>query len=184
MVPKIVEQCAQFVPAIAYDDLVGYSKLMSNAQVWIGVLGCLGWFGGQWALVSTVFGFVALISFDVKSVGLMKYCAMSILPLIVLDIVWMATYAKEADTVRTKWVLACVLFLFFMRVPQFFVYSKMWVTDFGENEREQQGNVGGTTTTLRDQYSSPGVGVRLDDVETTPNGTGSPPPYQPPSEFA
>ena len=75
---------------------------------------------------------------------------------------------EEASTVRTKWTLACVIFLFFMRVPQFFVWSKMWSTDFGETNddafdgQQQQQHVG-----TQQAYASPGVGVRLDDVQTT-----------------
>ena len=70
----------------------------------------------------------------------------------------------------------------------------MWSTDFGENDafdgqqqQQQGGQVGGTQTQQQLQISSPGVGVRLDDVQTeTPNqrDPNAPPPYQPPNEFA
>ena len=73
----------------------------------------------------------------------------------------------------------------------------MWSTDFGENDafdgqqQQQQhgGQVGGTQTQQQQQqqFSSPGVGVRLDDVQTETHNQrdpNAPPPYQPPNEFA
>ena len=187
MVKKIVDICASLVPPISYADCVGYSTLMTNVQIWLGILGALGWFGGQCCAISTMFGLLALVSYEMKSANIMKYLTVSILPLTVCDVIWMSTYAKEASTVRTKWTLACVIFLFFMRVPQFFVWSKMWSTDFGETNddafegQQQQQHVG-----TQQAYASPGVGVRLDDVQTTetPRDPNVPPPYQPPNEFA
>ena len=194
---KIVDVAASLMPAISYADALGYSTLLTNVQIWLGILGTLGWFGGQWCAISTVFGMLALTSYEMNSKNIMKYVCVSILPLAICDIIWMSTYAKEAHSVRTKWTLACVIFLFFMRIPQFFVWSKMWSTDFGENDafdgqqQQQQhgGQVGGTQTQQQQQqqFSSPGVGVRLDDVQTeTPNqrDPNAPPPYQPPNEFA
>jgi len=80
--------------------------------------------------------------------------------------------------------VACVIFLFFMRVPQFFVWSKMWSTDFGESDNALEGQQQHVGT--QQAYASPGVGVRLDDVQTTetPRDPNVPPPYQPPNEFA
>jgi len=191
MVQKIIDTCASLVPQISYSDALGYSTLMTNVQIWLGILGALGWFGGQWCAISTMFGLLALVSYETKSANLMKYLTVSILPLTICDIVWMSTYAKEASTARTKWTLACVIFLFFMRVPQFFVWSKMWSTDWGANDafdgQQQQQQQLGTQQQQQQQqqqYSSPGVGVRLDDVQETPRDPNSPPPYQPPNEFA
>ena len=64
---------------------------------------------------------------------------------------------------------------------------EMWSTDFGETNddafdgQQQQQHVG-----TQQAYASPGVGVRLDDVQTTetPRDPNVPPPYQPPNEFA
>ena len=109
---KIVDVAASLMPAISYADALGYSTLLTNVQIWLGILGALGWFGGQWCAISTVFGMLALTSYEMNSKNIMKYVCVSILPLAICDIIWMSTYAKEAHSVRTKWTLACVIFLF------------------------------------------------------------------------
>ena len=157
---KIVDVAASLMPAISCRCARVLDAVDERANM-AGNSGRAGMVRGQWCAISTVFGMLALTSYEMNSKNIMKYVCVSILPLAICDIILMSTYAKEAHSVRTKWTLACVIFLFFMRIPQFFVWSKMWSTDFGENDafdgQQQQQQHGGqvaarnaatTTTTV------------------------------------
>ena len=183
---RFVELFAICLPQISYDDCLGYATLLTNVQIWISAYGALGWYGGQWCVVSLCFGLTLLIALEMKSSRLMQYCCVSIFPLMIADIIWFAAYAKHANSTKTKWTLACVIFIFFMRIPLLSLLAKMWSLDWGGEAGNDYGNntnANAGTIAPGGNYSAPGVGTRLDDVEAmAPPPTAIAPPAAPPTQ--